>query len=140
MERRKRAQVRTEGHAASEIVALTRGTCDGHWLAAGPRYVCPPRTPPAQLPQIGELQETFGLEPLQQLPALVILQSSTGPVSTPATHRRFARDFGYSQGGKSYHDSGGCGLAAIPMLGSTPMLPKTAGSGWTRHNGVLRRG
>src|SRR5712692_9684948 len=116
-------QVRTEWHAASQIVitfhllappaalrlafhqdqfqrlALTGGTCDGRRLAAGPRCLYPPRTPPSQLTQIGKLQETFGLEPLQQLPALVVLQSTTGPFPlqqlTDGT-----RDLGDSVGGK----------------------------------------
>src|SRR5580704_144649 len=117
------AQVRAEGHTTSEIViafhllappaalrlafyqsqfqwlALTGGTYDGRRFAARPRYIYPPRTPPAHLPQSRKLQETFGLESLQQLPALVVLQSSTGPLPlqqlTDGT-----RDFGDSQGGK----------------------------------------
>src|SRR5438093_7337182 len=97
------AQVRAERHATSQIVisfhllappaalglpfhldqfkrlALADGAYGGRRFAAGSRCVCPPRTPPTQFPQFGKLQETFGLEPLQQLSALMVLQASTGP-------------------------------------------------------------
>src|SRR5256885_13713515 len=88
------AQVRAERYATSEIVisfdllapsaalsltfyqnqfqrfALAGGAFDDRRFA-GPRCVCPSWTPPAQPPQIGEIQESFGLESLQQLAALV---------------------------------------------------------------------
>jgi hypothetical protein len=65
----------------------------GSRFAASPRYVCPSRTPSAQLPQIGKLQEAFGPEPLQQLPALVILQPSAGPLEG-------TRDLSHAEGGE----------------------------------------
>src|SRR5580658_10658209 len=82
-----------------ERLALTGGTCDRHRLAALRRYIDPPRTPPAQLPELGKLQEAFGLEPLQQLPALVVLQPPTGsfPLQQLADG---TRDLGHSKGGK----------------------------------------
>ncbi len=117
------AQVCAEWNAASEIVipfhllapaaalplafhqhqfqglAFANGAFHQLRFRARSRNVCPPRTPPAQLPQIGELQEAFGLEPLQQLPALVVLQPSTGslPVQQLADG---TRDLGHPQGGK----------------------------------------
>src|SRR6266849_10150944 len=72
------AQVCAERHAAPEIVvpfdllapaaalrlafhqhpfhgfALAGDAFDGCWFAARPRYICPSRTPSAQLPQIGK--------------------------------------------------------------------------------------
>ena len=69
----------------------------------GPDTSDPPRTSPAQLPQLGKLQEAFGLEPLQQLPALVVLQPSTGPCPLQQLADG-TRDFGDSQGGKLPRD------------------------------------
>jgi hypothetical protein len=109
------AQVRAEGHTTSEIViafhllappaalrlafyqsqfqwlALTGGTYDGRRFAARPRYIYPPRTPPAQLPQIGKLLEAFGLEPLQAVAGTRDSSILHWAASIPATRRRYAR-------------------------------------------------
>src|SRR5579864_1707360 len=117
------AQVRAERHAASEIVipfhllapaaalrlafhqhqfqrlALAGGAFHGYRFAVRLRDVCSPPTPPAQVPQTGKLQEAFGLEPLQQLSALVVLQSPTGPFPLQQLADG-TRDFSNSEGGK----------------------------------------
>src|SRR5262249_53770422 len=96
------AQVRTERHPASQIVmpfellapaaafglafhqgqfqrlAFARGACNGRRLPASSGYVHPSWTSPAKVSHGGKSQQAFGLEPLQQLPAFVVLQASTG--------------------------------------------------------------
>ena len=80
-------------------LALAGGACDGRRLATSLRYVRASRTPPAQLPHLGKLQEAFGLESLQQLPALVVLQPSIGPCPLQQLADG-ARDLGHPEGGK----------------------------------------
>lgn len=57
----------------------------------------------AQRSQFGKLQKAFGLEPLQQLPALVILQPSTGPCPLQQLTDG-ASDLGHSETGKVPHN------------------------------------
>src|SRR5439155_1604896 len=61
--------------------------------------VDPPRTPPSQVPQGGERQHSLGLEPLQQLPALVMLQLPVGPLPLQQLTDG-ARDLRHPQGRK----------------------------------------
>src|SRR6266511_1289363 len=92
-------------------LALARSTFEERGFKVGRRYperirtpdVHLPRAPPASLLQVWKLQEPFGCEPLQQLPALVILQPSIGsfPVQQLADG---TRDLGYSEGGKLQRD------------------------------------
>src|SRR5512134_367844 len=121
------AQVRAERHATSEIMipfhllappaalgwafhqvqlqrlALAGGAYDGLRFRASPGYVYPSRTSPAQVSHVGKLQEAFGLEPLQQVPALVVLQPSVGPCPLQQLADG-PRDFGDSKGGKLHCD------------------------------------
>src|SRR5882762_3941119 len=61
-------------------LALAGGAFDRRGFDTRAGYLCPPRTPSAQLPQLGKLQGSCCREPLQQLPALVVLQPSAWPL------------------------------------------------------------
>src|SRR5205807_8428258 len=58
--------------------AFPRRALDRLWLQAWLRYVHTARTLPAQVPQRRQRQDSSGLQTLQQLTALVILQPATG--------------------------------------------------------------
>lgn len=59
-----------------EGLAFAGCACHRCGFPVGPGSIRPPRTFPAPLAQGGKLQEPLALEPLQELPALVVLQPS----------------------------------------------------------------
>ena len=117
------AQMRPERHPASEIVipfhlfappaalgsafhqdqfqrlALAGRAGDGRGFDPGRRSVRPPRTPSAQFAHLGKRPEALGLESLQQLPALVVLQPSVGPCPIQQVADG-AGDLRHAEGGK----------------------------------------
>jgi hypothetical protein len=82
----------------SSGLALAGGAFHEHRFAVRLRDVCSPRPPPAQVPGAGSFR-AFGLKPFQQLSALVVLQSPTGPFPLQQLTDR-TRDFSNSESGK----------------------------------------
>jgi hypothetical protein len=80
-------------------LALIRSAVDGSGLATWCGYIDSARTPSSQTPKLGKRQRSFGGEPLQQLPAFMILETSIGSLPLQQLTDR-ARDLGYPQGGK----------------------------------------
>src|ERR1017187_7577156 len=83
----------------STAAARTHSVVDGSRFATWCRYIDPAWTPSSQTPKLGKRQSSLSSKLLQQLPAFMILQSSTGPLPLQQLANR-ARDLRHPQSGK----------------------------------------